>query len=116
LSKVVEFWEDKVHVNGHPDLLIQALAWDGVIFLDEQPVRISDWNRVNSDVKSKLRSILLTTFKSVKNGKNKPNPDGSYDLVSISMIGQIEEGGFINVPDIELLKNDSSIVETIDYF
>ena len=116
VSDIAEFWEESIHVNEHPDILLQILAWDGVIFLGDSPVRISGWESITYGVKKKLGNVLLTTYRSIKNGKNRPNDDGSYNLISISMIRQVEHGGFIEVPDYNEMKKASKIAETVKYF
>ena len=63
--------------------------------MGDSPVRVSGWEEVTNDVKKKLGNVLLTTYRSVKNGKTQPNDDGSYSLLSVSMVRQIENGGYI---------------------
>lgn len=116
VSDIAEFWEECIHVNEHPEILIQILAWDGVGFLGNSPVRISGWEDITNEVKKKLGNVLLSTYRGIKNGKNQPNDDGSYNLISISMIRQAENGGFIEVPNYNEMKNAATIAETVKYF
>ena len=112
-----EFTEEKIHVIEHPSILIQCLAWNGVAYREDGSlVRVKGWESLPDHVLGQLGAVLLTTYQSVLNGKNRPNEDGSYDLLSVSGTSKVEEGGLVSVPDYEQAKKRATGFTSYSYF
>jgi hypothetical protein len=114
-SEAGDFLEETLKTAAHPDILIQMFAWDGVVFLDDYPEKIEDWDNIKDDIKGKLNRLLLSTYGSIKNGKNPPDSNGHYTLTNVLFNSIVEDGG-VSIPDYDELKRISTAVETILYF
>ncbi|GEM_PF-3608726 len=114
-STAGDFWEETLKTAAHPDILIQMFAWDGYVFLDDNPEKLEDWDDIKDDVKGKLNRLLFSTYGSIITGKNPPNSTGNYTLTMALFDSVVKDGG-VSIPSYEELKKISTPVETILYF